>query len=255
MQTLDELYNEHYHELTDNDIYIFDYVMKHYDEISNMSITQLAKKISISKSTILRFTQKIGFSGFSEFKYYLSDYSRLMKSVDNTEDSKQVLMKDIETSSNLYQNSNIEEIIEVIYHCNNLFCYGTGWGQKNVINDFKRNLVVCHKIAIEISAATELAIMSTSIKEGDVLLIISLSGNVSNIEKEIMAFKSRGAVIIAITRIGDSLLAKLSDHTIYFSSTGLQFRGKEVVSFTPIHYVVSLLFYDYFDYYKNKNGM
>ncbi|MDY4308061.1 hypothetical protein SNF32_15765 [Enterococcus mundtii] len=36
-----------------------------------MSINELAKQCNVSRTTIMRFCQKLGFDGFSEFKYHL----------------------------------------------------------------------------------------------------------------------------------------------------------------------------------------
>lgn len=70
LKSIESLYNENYSKMSENELYIFDYVMKNIAPISRISITDLSKELAVSKSTISRFTQKIGFSGFSEFKFY-----------------------------------------------------------------------------------------------------------------------------------------------------------------------------------------
>jgi len=46
---------------------LFDYVVKNMDEIKNMSIQKFASEWLVSTTTIFRFTQKLGFSGYADF--------------------------------------------------------------------------------------------------------------------------------------------------------------------------------------------
>ena len=60
-----------YDDLTNSEKEIFDYIFNHQDEVKNMKIMDLAKKILVSKTLIINMTQKLGFSGYTDFKYYL----------------------------------------------------------------------------------------------------------------------------------------------------------------------------------------
>ena len=67
--------------LSTKELDILQYVHDHSDNISSISIQQFANELNYSTSTILRFCRKLGFSGFSEFKYFL-------KSSDNEDNNK-----------------------------------------------------------------------------------------------------------------------------------------------------------------------
>lgn len=69
---LAELVNQHYKELSSNDLYIWDYIQAHGKECQNLSIVELAQRCHVSKTTILRFAQKLSLKGYSELKVYLS---------------------------------------------------------------------------------------------------------------------------------------------------------------------------------------
>lgn len=252
MKSIESLYNENYSKMSENELYIFDYVMKNIVPTSRISITDLSKELAVSKSTISRFTQKIGFSGFSEFKFYLTDLTNNPKKVEN-EKSVEMVMDDLEATYKLFNQSNVETIISVLYKANAIFCYGTGWGQKNALDDLRRSMIVCDKYTIEISARTELDMISRSAKENDVLIIASLSGDVKSIEHELNIFKSRGATIVAITSIQASLLARIANYTIYFQTTATPFRNDEMVSFLPVSQVTNMLFLEYFDFVRKQD--
>jgi len=68
---LEELINKNYEYLSDTDFTIAKYVLANKDKIGNMGINQLAKNSLASKSSVLRFAQKLGFGGYSEFKNFV----------------------------------------------------------------------------------------------------------------------------------------------------------------------------------------
>ena len=66
-----EAINKNYDKLNESDIQSLSIIMAIVYKISEMSIEDLANECNTSKSTILRLTQKLGFTGYSEFKNYL----------------------------------------------------------------------------------------------------------------------------------------------------------------------------------------
>lgn len=68
---IDELVRDHYVDLGEIDRDIWHYISIHRFEAANSTLVDLAAKCNASKSAVLRFTQRLGFRGFSEFKYAL----------------------------------------------------------------------------------------------------------------------------------------------------------------------------------------
>ncbi|WP_033163724.1 MurR/RpiR family transcriptional regulator [Sharpea azabuensis] len=66
-----DFYKESY---THSDNNIYHYIKKHPNSVTVNSIDTLAEQIHTSKAAIIRFSKKIGYSGFSEFKFELSRY-------------------------------------------------------------------------------------------------------------------------------------------------------------------------------------
>lgn len=250
MKSIENIYNDNYQKLTENEIYMFDYIMKNNQTVPKMSITELAQILSVSKSTISRFTQKIGFSGYAEFKFYLNN--ELNSSIyDNEIDAIEHLKLDTQATFDMFDQTFTKPIVESIHDADNVFLYGTGWAQKNALNDFRRSILLNNKFSIDISAPLELKMASTSVKPGDVLIIASFSGNVSSIERELKVFKSKGAIIIAITEMKTSLLASLSDFKIYFQTTKIAYQHEDFASMLPIHQATGLLCVAYFEFVRD----
>lgn len=59
MMKLDKLVDEHYHELNEIDLYIWQYILHHKRECQKMSIKDLAYNCNVSHTSILRFTKKL----------------------------------------------------------------------------------------------------------------------------------------------------------------------------------------------------
>lgn len=249
MKNIENIYNDYYARLTENEIYIFDYIMKHRHAVQKMSITDLAKILSVSKSTISRFTQKIGFSGYAEFKFYLTAEASAGNE-DEQIDALAQLKLDTQATFEMFDQVNILPIVESIHDADNVFLYGTGWAQKNALNDFRRSILLNNKFSIDISAPLELKMASTSIKPGDVLIVASFSGNVTSIERELKVFKSKGAILIAVTELKPSILASLADYKIYFQTSKIEYRTTDYASMMPIHQATSLLHVAYFEYVR-----
>jgi len=54
-------------DLNKTDRGLFDHVVKNMSDVSQMSIQKLAKAMFVSTTTIFRFTQKLGFAGYTDF--------------------------------------------------------------------------------------------------------------------------------------------------------------------------------------------
>lgn len=68
---LEELVNNNYNKLNENDLYILKYILNNKKKCCDLGINEIAKKCNVSRTTILRFVQKLGFKGYSEFRVYL----------------------------------------------------------------------------------------------------------------------------------------------------------------------------------------
>lgn len=66
---------------SETDIRIYKYTVSNFDKIQYMTIRELANETQVSASTILRFCNKNGFEGYSEFKDALKKRNRFAKPV------------------------------------------------------------------------------------------------------------------------------------------------------------------------------
>lgn len=66
-----DIVNQHYETLNEVDIQMVKYINAHPKEMTKMGTNDFAKICHSSKSSVIRFTQKLGFTGFSELRNFL----------------------------------------------------------------------------------------------------------------------------------------------------------------------------------------
>lgn len=118
----------HEKEFTKSELKIMKYVTTHLDVISSYPILTVAEKCKVSKSALLRFCQKCGYRGYSEFKYEISRYLQSAILVDENIDAKQTLINAyIEQIKNLLNTkiiNNFHELSHLITQAKRIRLYG-----------------------------------------------------------------------------------------------------------------------------------
>lgn len=247
---LQDLINKHYDKLTENDLETLQYVLNHIDACSNMSIMELAKACAMSKSSILRMTQKLGFSGYSEFKYSLKNEQLEMKEHQNLFD---IQVEEIEMTRKLFKQNQMEPVYQHIHEAETIYGFATGWGQKNAMEELSRNLIACDKKMFIIPAEREFDILLSRIKQNDLVMIISLSGDVTNIMNSVRQLSFRGVPTLSITSFKNNKLAELSTYNVYYESTKLgRYYGFEHRSFIGLFSILDLIYRGYLNFALEK---
>ncbi|WP_338207691.1 hypothetical protein [Lactiplantibacillus paraxiangfangensis] len=71
-KTITELIQQHSSAFSNVDRQIAQFILTHADEMPSLSINNVANQAFVSTSSVLRFAQKLGFHGYSDFKYSVS---------------------------------------------------------------------------------------------------------------------------------------------------------------------------------------
>ncbi|MFO8068706.1 MAG: MurR/RpiR family transcriptional regulator [Alkalibacterium sp.] len=249
---LHELINKHGDKLSENDYYILNYIQKHTDEVTDMTIVALSKVCNMSKSSILRLTKKLGFSGYSEFKYYLKEEAsqQIMSS-----DVFELSMSDIQTTMNLFKKIDKKAIYGLIDKTDTIYAYGTGWGQQNALQELKRYLLSMNKRVFLIPSKKELQVSINHMQPADLVIFTSLSGDIEEILTDLKAIHYNGTSTISITSFKNNHLAKLTTQQLYFQSTDFGYAfNVEHKSFIGLQLIVDHLVRGYLTYQNDKEN-
>lgn len=248
---LDELINIHYKDLNENDIYIWNYISTHRKECEKMVIDQLAYKCNVSRTTILRFAQKLSLKGYSELKVYLRMENKAP--LEDRNDFDKVCFTHQELAS-VMREKDCSKICKLIDEARNLYIYGTGMIQNAVQKEVKRIFLTSGKFFYDINGFDELRAIVSGITKDDLVVVVSLSGNSQHILNFVTELNVRSVPIISITRLRENQLARMSTHNLYLTTTQINEEQSEFFyeSVTSYLFLVELLFLKYIEYRKNK---
>lgn len=226
------------------------YIIGNPDEISQLSINQIAKKIHISPATITRFCQKISFSGFNEFKYELKRYIDLRNKPAASSD-----IKEIDYFSNLYQNHleiiettfrnmtyfDVQQAITLLTEAERVHVYGIG-NSGIAAQEFKWKFF---RIGIQVESITDphQAVMDAALSSNRSLVIgVSVSGKTKEVIDAVKIAKRQGASVLAITSDKTSKLSQLADLSLLVMSKSSMHMGQNISPTLPLFLLFDLLY-------------
>lgn len=193
----------HTNEFTKIELKIKDYVINHLEDISLYPINQIADEIKTSKSALMRFCQKCGYRGYSEFKYEISRY--LQSSIQTEHSSSHIkeylenYTKKINELAGLISSDKLDMLSQYIMKARFIKIYGiheTGLATK-YFGYRLTNLGINSEVITETSVLPEKASLS---KQDDLNIFISLSAQTTIIKDALLYADMNNATNILITQ-------------------------------------------------------
>lgn len=232
---------------TKNENKISNYLEDNIEEIKILNTYELAVRCGVSQASVVRFSKKLGFKGFPEFRIALAaDVATVIKSEEvniiydgiNFDDnvdmlSKKIVYENVKTIEDTYKIldfGDLEKAVEIIDSADRIFLLGAGFSGI-VAKDFQYKLWELGKSVIcDTDQHIQLANAST-VSEKDVVFVISHSGKTLDIYQTLLKFKKNKATVITLTKcasnpiksIGDICLNTVVEKT-NFRSTSLSSR-------------------------------
>lgn len=248
---LEEIVNNNYNKLNENDLYILKYILNNKAECCDLGINELAKKCNVSRTTILRFAQKLGFKGYSEFRVHLKwQESECDKGEKNYVER---LYTDLNENIKLLKEKDFTNICKLIYNAERVFVYGTGTIQMAVAQELKRIFLSAHKYLNVIEGISELEIITPSITSRDVVIIISLSGNTTSLHSCINQLSIKGIEYISITKLSNNKLSTMTPHNLYIVNSTVNLDNGVFYQFTSFFFIlIESLFIQYINYKQKQ---
>lgn len=247
---LTDLINDSYDKLNPTDIYVLEKIVSMAKKLDKVGIEELAKLCNTSKSTIMRLTKKLGFSGYSEFKNYIKWEKTQKQNAELSDSLFHCINSDfIETMKQVEDTNQIEKLVKKIYDSNTIILYGTGVGQRYCAMEMQRLFMQINKHMYLIDGQEEFYLSSKGLGKQDLVIIFSLSGNANFIEDTLHTLKLNGTMIASITNMQQNKLSTLSDFRLYMVSSPLEIENGLIHnSFSNFFVVIEYLFRSYFKY-------
>jgi len=190
------------------------------------SIKEVAEALSVSEPLLVKVSKKLGYSGFREIRSALLSYfdalpfdkEQELSEKDNVENIIEKVFNNsvqaLKEAQSIVDAKIISKAAEWIFHANRIVILGVG-GSAIVGEDFEHKLL---RIGIHSHTYSDnhlMVMVASQLKENDVVIAISQSGNTAEICNAILVAKKNQAKIICITNNHQSELAEISDLSIF----------------------------------------
>jgi len=234
-------------QFTKTDWKIVQYIKKSTAKFIELSAQELSKEIGTSDASIIRFAQKVGYSGLNELKYTMqkeidkssssvnhSDYSTLLN------DNKMLL----DSLFNLTNPTDINHARELMLKSQRIFIVGLNFNQ-NVAE------IIAHKfmtIGLTVQALTNydtLKLYQSLSRESDLFITISLSGNHKQLSNMLADFKKNGSSVLLITNYEKSLCSPYANVTLLVPKTDLLHSSNTISREILILVLFDMLFHNF----------
>lgn len=214
-----------YCNLTSAERKVATYVIESPQEITGLTVHQLAEKCEVASSAVIRFCKSIQLQGFAELKIELArelgskreEQKNTLPSVEHECGAEAVVRKVFHAGMYTLQDtldkldfSKVERMSEVLVGAKHIFLFGIGTSS-TVVMDAQYRL---SQLGLWATACTDILLMgvtAANLEEGDVVLAISHSGRTKAVVDAVRLAKKKGATVISITSFKDSLLYQESD--------------------------------------------
>lgn len=247
----EDIINKSADKLNTNDMQIVSFLLRNKNTIDDMKASEISDLVYSSPATLTRLSKKLGFNGFSELRYFISNESKEIKHArtDNTA----ALIKDMHDTMNLLSQTDLGPLVKLMHESHHIYLYGTDWGEKRACNLMARNFLACRLALYTIPSITELKWILPSFHDDDMLIVISFSGENVEMNQSLLQLKLRKIPFISITPLAKNTLASRADYNLYYCSTRLNLSSSstntEYNYFSPLEFVVDALFRYYLDVY------
>jgi len=255
IMTLEQLINDNAKKLNESDEYVLKFIRQNMEISIQATVAEIAERVNISDSTIIRLAKKLGFSGYGEFRYFLREEQERIKQTsifNNDFFQTSVLLNDVNSTIKLFENDrSMEEIYLLMNQANRIFIYATGYGQGLMVQEFVRCMWNAGVYVITVPEKNELNLISEDISKNDLLFVVSLSGNSKKIDPILKRIQLKGSEIISITNFTRNELASKANKSVYYQVTNVNKVSQlNNSSFCTLNLVLSLLYEGYMNYQK-----
>lgn len=214
-----------YCNLTSAERKVATYVIESPQEITGLTVHQLAEKCEVAASAVIRFCKSVQLQGFSQLKIELArelgskkeEKKNSLPAVEHESGTEGVIRKVFQSGMHTLQDTldkldfaKVEQMSEVLVRAKHIFLFGIGTSS-TVVTDAQYRL---SQLGLWATACTDILLMgvtAANLEKGDVVLAISHSGRTKAVVDAVRLAKKKGATVIAITSFTDSLLYQESD--------------------------------------------
>lgn len=216
------------------------YIVDHLDEAAFQTAEELARRANTSSSTVVRFSQALGFEGFPELQAAARDeYRRVhtgapgngsangnghggpLFSLDQTEFEAAIVADhlNVEQTARKVSRQSVDQLVDAIGSSSRVLVAGTD--QMAFFASYMRHLLMLLDLRVEIAASPSQEVLSRLGRIDENTIVIALSAGRPHplVVRALKLARHRKAKTAAITDATLSEVAKLAQIRLYYSSS------------------------------------
>ncbi len=234
-----------------------DWIVENAEKAAQLTSQELAAQVQVSQSSIVKFTQRIGYKGYSEFKLALNEEIGRKQAMQSTPLHSDILADDpiavisqklVKAKTDaMFQTTNAlsyeacHQAVKWLSEARRVHVVGIG-GSALTAKDLSFKLLKLGITALsEQDSHVQIAVART-LSSQDVQIAISFSGERKEILVAAEAAKEQGAKVIALSAPGRSRLRGIADITFDTIANETEHRSSSIASRTAQNVITDLLF-------------
>ncbi|PLV59947.1 MurR/RpiR family transcriptional regulator [Thermotoga sp. KOL6] len=188
---------------------VADYILDKPDDVIHYSITEFAKIVGVSETTVHRVIKKLDFEGYQTFKISLA---RELSGIEESLEKHDFIDEEIEILKRLKETldiKNVEKAVNWIIAARRVLFFGVGLS--GVVSEYASLKFALLGFSTFFSNDPHVQVIeAVNLSNKDVVISISHTGNIRDTVKSTQVAKDMGARTIAITTNPASELAKVA---------------------------------------------
>ncbi|GAA0486676.1 MurR/RpiR family transcriptional regulator [Salinibacillus aidingensis] len=238
-----------YQTLSESERFLLKYIYDHLTETSKMSIVNLSEKANVSTATIVRLMKKLGYNGYTSFKY--SIHEKLSTPDDEPSELKDI---DMEIKQAIFKNEHevvktiqmqsigmIEDAIQKIQDADKIYVFARGFSEM-IASEMTTKLQLLEKNCEMHNDPNIIRLKSKKLKQRELAIFISLSGETKELVEACKNLRINNISTITLTAKMDSSLASLSElFFLGYKDSHSYFPDYEVRSRLPLQVISRII--------------
>lgn len=243
--------------LTNNELNILKFVYGHPEEILHMSIQELARQVSYSSATILRFCKKLGYSGFAELKYALhaelrrdsappASYSEQTFSIQMLLST---MRSDVESTSKLLLEEQLSQTFRYFDSNCPIYMWSPG-GITSILAEYFEKLLLSigRQNVYRMGSQKMCEHILRSTRTDSLLIVISTNGIFPPTLHLAKIAKINNIPVISISPYANNELADNATVSYRFFTHQRENSGAEYTSRLPLFFIIDMIIRCYLEY-------
>lgn len=249
---LEELVDQHYHQLSANDRELLGTIFREKAFVSTMNSTQAADFLHISRTTLVRLLKKLGLDTYAQFKLLLAqkEYVDAAVQFDMSEIAKNYRLLIDELKKHDYT-----AVCRMIGEAEMIYLYGSGNEQKAIAEEFRRIFLIFGKCCVSLFDYGEVESARQRFSPHDLFIAVSLSGEGTETLRVVRCAQAGGIRTLSITRWENNALARMCQESLYVGTrTVQQAMGQSYELVAAFYILLDVLSVRYLEYRLLQGG-